>query len=221
MVGRGTRLHPSKRDCLILDITDATERHELSTVAELLDLSGAEALLKHRSVLQVLRQRQATSRGEPEQQVLGVGVDLQAFDVGLFNRSIFRWIVAGDRMRLPLANGGVNLIPAGEDRWEVWLDLRGQAPQRLDERPLPIDWAQAVAEEYVRGHGGVIALKDAAWRRRAASPGQLETMRKLGLQPASDLTAGEASDRIAEVVHTRALRRFQPSPKAVATGGRR
>ena len=219
MVGRGTRLCPGKRDCLVLDIADTTAQHPLSTVADLVGLEGAgEAMAAGRSVLDVVRQRQGR-RQEPEQQVLGIGVDLQAFDVDLFHRSAFRWVVDGDRMRLPLGGGaGINLIPAGEDRWEVWLDSRDGAPVRLHERALPVDWAQAVAEEYVRARAAHLARKDARWRQMEATAGQIAALQKLGLPVRPGMTRGEASDAISQLLDVRALRRFRrpASPRPAA-----
>src|SRR5690606_32972909 len=35
MVGRGTRLYPGKKDLLVLDVTGASERHDLGAVVDL------------------------------------------------------------------------------------------------------------------------------------------------------------------------------------------
>lgn len=67
-------------------------------------------------MLEALRERHAVTR-EPQEQVLGVG--LQAFDVELFNREVFPWIVEGDRMRLRLAAGGINLIPPARFQYQA------------------------------------------------------------------------------------------------------
>lgn len=209
MVGRGTRLFPGKRDCLILDFADNTTRHEISTLADLVGKRVAEEVEKGASLLEA--RARVLYGGEKVDSTLGVGHGLKAHDVELFSRSVFRWIVAGDRMRLPAGKGvGINLIPVAENRYEVWLDPREGEPRLLHEQALPIDYAQAVAEEYVRAHARALALKDAGWRQRDASTEQLHILKRLGITAPSKLKAGEASDLISDVVDRRALLRFRP-----------
>lgn len=63
-IGRGTRLHPDKRDLLVLDLVGATRRHDLITVADLFGVEPQE--IEHRTVTAAL----AAQREEEERAVV-------------------------------------------------------------------------------------------------------------------------------------------------------
>ena len=58
MIGRGTRTFPNKRDCLIVDLVGATERHDLLTLPQLFGLGDATAL-EERTVSEALERQHA------------------------------------------------------------------------------------------------------------------------------------------------------------------
>ncbi|KNC69466.1 hypothetical protein SARC_18023, partial [Sphaeroforma arctica JP610] len=47
MIGRGLRLHPGKENCLVLDVVDVVNKHDLVTLPTLLGLSSEFKLAGH------------------------------------------------------------------------------------------------------------------------------------------------------------------------------
>jgi ATP-dependent helicase IRC3 len=64
MIGRGTRLHPGKDDCMILDLVGVTPRHDLMTAASLFavnsesDQTIAEAVGAREAALRIVEEQE-------------------------------------------------------------------------------------------------------------------------------------------------------------------
>jgi superfamily II DNA or RNA helicase len=184
MVGRGTRLHPNKSDCLILDLVGASSRHALVTASTLFGLPP-QALAREGLVAAAQAQAEATRRGQ-----------LVATAVDLFGRRPLRWLQVGERFVLTVRDGWLSLEPQGAG-WAVRRQTRG-GTSRLLARDLPLDYAQGFAEDYARDQGaGALLSVQAGWRREPATKAQRGKLWYLGqraLPPT--LTKGEASDLI-------------------------
>jgi len=197
MIGRGTRLHPGKRDCLILDVIGQAGRHDLVTTASLFGLSPRE--LGARTVTDALDARE---RAEEARQV--AQGRLVAHHVDLFTRRTLHWVQASpDRFVLAIPDGRVAL-EQGARGWTATLERYDAAPSVLG-RELPLDYAQGVAEDRVRALGALhLVDPDAAWRRRPASEKQLAVLARRRVRTWPEITAGEASDLIAGGMRGRA-----------------
>lgn len=70
MVGRGTRRHPGKQDCLAIDLVGVSEQHDLVTVGALFDieLPDGASIMGEFERAEVLR-----DRGEEGVLLAGVG----------------------------------------------------------------------------------------------------------------------------------------------------
>jgi hypothetical protein len=92
-----------------------------------------------------------------------------------------------------------------EDRWYVtW--RHGRESEVLTDQPLPLTYAQGVAEDWVRDHHlTAYAAKDAAWRSRPATPKQQELLQSLHQPLTEALTREEASQAIGEALKQQAL----------------
>lgn len=202
-VGRGLRPYPGKDYCVILDMADT--RQDLVTLA---DLEGFRDLADRRAAAERPEARgERSPRDLPADDHLA-GARLVATPLDLLARSAFRWHVEGrNRMRLEAGPGkDILLLRQADGLWETRLRSRTQDAD-LAGRHLPLDYAQGVAEEYVRQNGlGWFAGKDAPWRSRPASERQLELLRSLGVQAPSGLTREGAQDLIRETLRARALR---------------
>jgi len=107
-------------------------------------------------------------------------------------------------------------------RCTAWRKNKG----RLDMTPSPVwlDLARGIGEDVLRRAGGAkIAKKDASWRERPATEGQIAALRRFGVTEMDfTMSRGEAGDRITVVIAGRQLRtlrgrRDRSRPLAFAT----
>lgn len=211
MVGRGTRIHPGKTDCVILDLVGATDRMDLTTLPLLFGLgedadTGDPAEPVEDGILA------ATARREELQVRQG---RLVAREVALFNRRDLAWAQTPDGGRV-LAVGDETIMVEranGGDSYSVRVLPRVGAP-RLLASALDLGYAIGTAEDYARSAPGFAATlvdRNAAWRGRDASAAQLETLRKLRVSVPVGCSAGEASTLITAAIATRRARRAERS----------
>lgn len=196
MIGRGTRLHPGKTDCLVLDVVGTSTQHEVHTVASLFALP-ADALAAQ-TVTSVIAARQ---RQEHEQQEAIAGT-LRSTPVDLFTRRALHWVQTrqGAWVLSLGAHGTLRLTPDGAETWQVAQSKRDTAPVLLA-ATLPLAYAQGLAEDVAR-RTGVMTLLDteAPWRQEPASTKQLALLDKLGIASHDGLTKGEAAELITAVL---------------------
>ncbi len=187
MIGRGTRRHPGKEDCLVLDVVGATTRHDLQTTATLFGLPvSALASGSVASAVATLRQQAETERIQGE---------LVARTVSLFRQRPVHWVpTANGRFVLSVGGGVVVLRPAG-DAWCV--EHREGSLTTVLADGLSLEYSQGVAEDFARNAGaGVLIARDAGWRSTPPSDKQLYKLRCLGIPVANVRTKGEATDLI-------------------------
>jgi len=201
-LGRGLRLsqETGKQNCLLLDATGATERHNLFSVAELLGLSEA-TLSEEQSVLEaVAAQDEAETEADaPAQRAETV----QATAVDLVRRAALSWVetprgafalsMAGSTFRIRYEN-------TERSRWTVELKQKDTRQYQRLEAGLPLPYAFGVAEDTARSMGLARATaKEAQWRLRPPSPGQVQVCQKLGIVVDPRWTQGAVSDAITKV----------------------
>ena len=212
MIGRGTRPHPGKEDCLILDLAGIAGRHDLATVAELAQVDPAE--LEGRTITEALAARQEREREEGPADSGDDGLRLPTVTavVPLF-RSQMHWLkVRGeyvlsigtytDRNGQDWGQGHVHLVPAGET-WRVEGRRRGRPAKALADG-LSLEYAQGLGEDIARRYGGTVARSDAPWRAKPAKPGQLEALRRwhVKIPAGAELTRGQAADLLTQAAAT-------------------
>jgi superfamily II DNA or RNA helicase len=214
MIGRGTRLHPGKDDCLILDLAGVTERHDLATVADLAQLDPAE--LEGKTLTEALAARQAREEeergsgeggGEEKLRLPGITVKVAMF------KSRMRWLSVAGEYVLPCDNGAaVHLVDTG-DAWRVEGRRRGREPKVLADG-LSLEYAQGFGEDIARRfRGGALARADASWRSRPPNSAQISALKKWRIKVTkaelAKLTAGEVSDMINTAAAKAAARKAQ------------
>jgi superfamily II DNA or RNA helicase len=214
MVGRGLRAHPGKKDCLVVDYADIAGRHSLCGLATLagdprIKLGDKETLLGAAEEFERLEKDKEEWR---DARIGSVGHE--EFD--LFGRSDFVWApVQGGHFRIsvnPETSLWVRREPGG---YMVWLldrrDLSNKTP--LSEEPLPLGYAQGVAEDYIRINAARhLVSKDAFWRRKPATPKQLETLARLKIPHDPDnVSSGDASSMIDMELARREAGRQEPA----------
>ena len=183
MVGRGLRLHPGKRDCIVLDVTGVTGRHKLAT---LVSLGGADRpddlpdeLLMYEedeapdSVSDEITDNADLDEPEPVEYADG---DLAHELIDLFGRSHSSWLrTAGGLWFLPTPHGFIYLWPRPEaERYNLayYAHAGSSGVLRTD---LTIEYAMAAGDEFVAGNPLWQAQRDAAWRRQRAPRGRGRT----------------------------------------------
>jgi superfamily II DNA or RNA helicase len=178
MVGRGLRLHPGKRDCIILDVTGVTGRHKLATLASLGGADTAEEmpddlLLYEDDEEQVAEEPVEDLSAEPAAEP-----DIEYADgahiselIDLFGASHTAWLrTPAGRWFVPAGSFGfVYLEPRGGDRYDLRWSVAhpNQAGERngLIRADMEIGYAMAAGDEYVSQHPLWQADRNAPWRK--------------------------------------------------------
>lgn len=206
MVGRGTRLFPGKKNCLVMDLVGATERLDLTTLPRLFGLGDGDAEWQgaeddERGVAEAYSMR--------EERLVREG-RIKAAEVELFKTQKVAWAEV---------RPGEWVIAAGEDQMIV-RKIRSETSEprfAVDRLPrvgsptriatdLDLGLAMGVAEDHARNADGFVEAfvsKDARWRQRPASEQQIAALVKWKVLPPKGVSAGEASDLLAAAVARR------------------
>jgi superfamily II DNA or RNA helicase len=190
MAGRALRLHPGKKDALLLDVMGASTRHKLASIIDLTSRKMAEP-----DEDQTLREASEKQEEEKQKRILKA---LEWEDVDLFNNSTVLWlrtyngtwfVPCGDYLMF-LARGRVS----GHFRVRRWDAVNGVVSPTPDhERPLSaaMIWAEGQARRFA---SHVLVAKSASWRARPASPKQLKFCGARRIPLPANATQGDASD---------------------------
>lgn len=210
MVGRGTRRHPDKTDCLVLDVVGASAEHSLVTIPSLFGVEGKYA--------ERLGDGSASASGvveEWQQEEVRLG-RLRAEEVQLFHQlrgEGIAWVQVhrdgelrryvrplgmgpadGDGKPTPLPT--VVLAQRSADGWTAGLQMT-DGTKRVLMADVPMEMAQGVAEDYVRKNGSAhLVTADAPWRARKPSPKALAAAKKWRLPVDPSWTAGQLSEAL-------------------------
>jgi len=194
MIGRGTRRYPGKRDCLVIDLSGASEVHSPVSVASLFGLPPDELEEGRKSVAEAVEEKEGFGQEL-------VGGRLVSREIGAWSRlreALFSWVAAGDKFALSVGEGLLVLEREGSG-WRAALKPRAGDPAVLISG-VSLELAQGVAEDWARRNARWLAGKDARWRKNPASERQAELLRRLGIPFRPGMTAGEASDLITAVL---------------------
>lgn len=209
MVGRGTRTHPGKQDCLVLDMSGVTDRMDLLAVPSLAGLDPsevdeeAEQVLEEEGLLAMLDfiDERRVREGK-----------IVAKRVNLFQRADIAWTEANPNLWALSAGDEMLLLQADEDaRWRVVVSPRRGQPRVLA-AGLDQGYAMGVAEEYVRtsrdDRGRALTnlvSRGKEWRQAPATPAQRDTLRGFRVAQADQpgMTKGEASDLLTAAIARR------------------
>ncbi len=195
MIGRGTRTHPLKNDCLVLDFCDNSTRHNLCNFKNSLD--GAVSLLDEQeddecdwegdqAVDEEIVENKATS----DAPVFAERIE----DIEFFGRSEFAWVPVGDSWHLSLTASRDVWVRRDGEGFRVLAHFEGEVIPLCD-RPIPLNYAMGTAEDWARSQTtrGVWARKDAFWRQSPVTQKQADTLIKFGIPVTPGMTSGEAS----------------------------
>lgn len=184
-VGRGLRLAPEKKDCLILDFVDIAKRHKLCNAGTLV---GKDKLVTgKRTLLETMEHEERTRLHEYREPTV------EHFDV--FWRSRYSWDRRGEHYKLSLVDGQSLWCYSSNGAYSPLLIAPSGDTTYLTSAPLSLDYAMGVCEDYARGIDvGRQALKDAAWRNAPATEKQLAHLKRMNIPVWQGITKGEACD---------------------------
>lgn len=209
MIGRGTRRHPDKRECLVLDVVGAAEEHSLVTIPSLFGVDE--------------KRRQRMTDGTAELTDVLTEQDDEAIAAGRIKAEeveMFRRVVAQGIAWVQVHDDGASLRryvrPLGKDRdgkqlptvvlaqrteteWTAGL-LFDNGDKRVLMALVEMEMAQGVAEDFVRKQAGSragLVQSDAAWRTRKPTPKAKAAAKKWRLPDVESYkTAGDLSDAL-------------------------
>lgn len=210
MVGRGLRKHPGKTDLLVLDVTGASERHDLVAYVDLglgipagstkepgEGLDGPRCELCHRPMGKLAAgRRHANCRAG------------RTGTVDVFAASKLRWLPVDGGFCLGAGQDVIVMVPLDEERWRLASYSAGQLKVLHDS--LPVDWAQGIGEDRAKAYSK-LTKRNARWLDQEPTAHQLTRLVREGL-PAAKLdsvrTRGQAADLITRIQARRAVRKL-------------
>jgi len=195
MIGRGIRTFPTKQDCLVLDFTDNATRHNLCTCLNSLDgavtaLACAEEEIESEERESPSQRKIVDSNGFSAVRVLEEKIE----NIEFFEKTTFAWIPVGGDWHLKLTGTVDVWVKKSKDGYQVSAQKLSEVIS-LSNRPLPLNYALGVAEEWIRKQTtkNGWARKDAVWRGEPATPKQIDSMSRLGITFDHGISKGQAS----------------------------
>ncbi len=210
-IGRGLRLAPDKKDCIILDITDNCFKHRLEPLS--LSKVLGKKLNPEESLLEALEREKEEIGNKTESSVVRKLKEQRNKDVELNLLAKLTWQAKPDgKFVLELDSGDrIALTPdeSGSGNYRVLAKLFPGSQAQVWSDYLPLDWAQAQAEKKARillsqPNGYKLVDRTLPWRNDSATEVQLEKLAKyqarfnLKYDPVT-VTKGEASDLLDSV----------------------
>lgn len=189
-VGRGTRLYPGKKDCLVIDFFD--QRHDICALPGIVGKSLDE-VRDGESI------REAVERQEEESQVHAARIRKkreEEFD--LLGKSEFSWLQVKSEWYLTVKPSiYIRLSPNNSGLYEVEL-LEEKKRRKLHEKPLDLGYSMGLAEDYVRKEEPHFSSRSAKWRKDPMSDKQRGFLLALGMgeKDIVGFTKGQAADAI-------------------------
>jgi ATP-dependent helicase IRC3 len=200
MIGRGTRKHPGKEDCLILDLVGVTTRHDLMTISKLFNLP--DKVLKDKTVTEAIEDEARVKVHLQEEQDEMEEMERVVMTVNVFERRPMRWLNVDQSFSLSLGEEGwIALRPEAGEHWSVWVISKYDGSTKPIAQGMTLEGAQVIAEDYVRQSGTVgLTWRQASWRQRPVTdyPKMLNLMRWRKIPVMAGMTAGQASDLIGQ-----------------------
>jgi ATP-dependent helicase IRC3 len=185
MAGRGLRLYPKKKDCLILDF--GSKSHTLCGTAALLD-----------DVEETKKKAHKVNKTSEFVQKLPPTIN-KKLKVAILNfdpiGEEFIWAQEGQTFHLKGAGNMLKIFPVSVGRFNVALIEGKNSYQTLAEN-LTFDYAFSAAEEFAKANRGLFSVSDldAPWRALPISDKQQSFFRSFGYRAGiEDLSRGQAA----------------------------
>jgi len=195
MVGRGSRIFPLKKDCLILDFTDNATKHNLCTYRDTLD--GEKTSLFDLESIDICEQYDQLGEVEIDAlepcNVFNI-VEDRIEEISFFDNVQFAWNPVGESWHLQLSLKRDVWVRQVDGGFLVISNDDGEVVD-LSSRPLPLDYALGVAEDWARKQTtkNAWARKDAFWRGEDATQKQKAALSSFGIPFYGEISKGQAA----------------------------
>lgn len=216
-IGRGSRKHPGKQDCLVMDVCGASDTMSLVTIPSLFGI-------EQRNKFEDASATVAEAMFAQEEEKVRRG-EMEAKAIELFRKvleSPINWVVFDSDGRKTYScslgskeRGTVVIEHLGGDddrQWHVYVRwdetnipegvttkfVNGDGYRTLI-RGVDLEMAQGIGEDHIRKNGvSVLTDRNAAWRNRPPTEKQINAARKWRVKVEPGMTAGDVSDAITE-----------------------
>ncbi len=230
IIGRGTRLQDGidnlneaiaaglevlKRDCIVIDLVDSSDKHSLVSISSLYGLGGMD--LEKRSLFEVLEIVEKLKQNDPKLDIESSEniEDLIAYakEVDLFRYKVPPEIVQisptawfrkphdpsnpWPHYEVKMPNNSNLVVMEQENGWH----LRGRINGDLVENKAPFPDLRSAIEEgdyniKIRGGKEFVQLvaREAKWKEKKPQPKQLELASKLGIKVPPGINSGELAN---------------------------
>src|SRR5207247_2939408 len=191
MVGRGTRLHPDKRDLMVIDVADNSRTHQLPGLHSLfnlpvnMNLNGGSALEIERDVERLNRTQPwidtSRIRSLEDLKLASERIEFFNFDppeeLRGYTQNTWQAVPAGYRLSLPYGEY-ISIEPNLLDTWDIRLSTLNESQKLLNQAgSLPA--AVQSADRFVtmnRPEALRLVERSAAWRDQLPSDKQKEVL---------------------------------------------
>lgn len=194
MVGRGTRRHPEKADCLVIDVVGVTDVHELVTAPSLFGIEKPERVWDGDATLTEALHEQI-ERHEAEGRLLATEAEL----FRKVRQAGFAWVKVVGQARYALSlfkAGHLVMVQLPDGSWRAGHQDGAGVKRVLIDR-VSLEMAQGVAEDFARKRAPMelaSSATDATWRMAPPSAKQIAAARKAKITIPPGATKGEVSD---------------------------
>jgi len=222
MVGRGTRLHPGKRDLMVIDVADNSRTHQLPGLHSLFNLP-LNMNLKGGNALEVERQIERLNRNQPwidisrirtPQDLKLAAERIEFFDfeppveIRAYTQNTWHAVPGGYRLGLPEGEW-ILIEPNLLDTWDIRLSLVKPSSTSSLSRATNLAAAVQSADRFVAAHrpdARRVVERSAHWRNELPSDKQKQLLALKGIPVPVGLTRGQAAQMISQLVSARSLR---------------
>jgi ATP-dependent helicase IRC3 len=222
MIGRGTRLHPHKKDLMVIDVADNSATHQLPGLHSLFNLP-LNMNLKGGNALEIEHHIERLNRTQPWIDTSRIripeDVKLAAERIEFFNFEPPAEIRACTQNTWHAVPSGYRLgLPEGEwisiesnllDTWDILLSKAHEGAARLLSRATSLAAAIAYADRFVAVHrpkARRVVERSASWRNELPSDKQKQVLARNKIAVPPGLTRGQAAQMISQVMSARNLR---------------
>ncbi|MFC1476696.1 DEAD/DEAH box helicase [Fibrobacterota bacterium] len=220
MIGRGTRLHPGKKNVTIIDIVDCTSKHHLITLPSLFGLTN-HFDLKGKTTSDVEKAIQWVHKNRPWVRTdLATDIDdlrYRCKHINLFELELpeelkycasLAWIAMGDQtFKLNVGKG--TSVTCEYTILEIWESSLQSIDKELNGTIIStgedLDFVIHETEGYVREkYQESLSLLNLAtrWRQQPATEKQLKLITSKNIHPPEGLTKGQASHFISMLLNS-------------------
>jgi ATP-dependent helicase IRC3 len=221
MVGRGTRLHPAKKDLMVIDVADNSRTHQLPGLHSLFNLP-LNMNLNGGNALEIERDLERLNRTQPWIDISRIqtleDLKLAAERIEFFNfeppeeirtytQNTWQAVPAGYRLGLPDGER-ISIEPNLLDTWDIRLST-ARGGETLLSHAESLAAAVQSADRFVavnRPAARRLVERSARWRDELPSDKQRQVLTRNKIPVPAGLTRGQAAQMISQLVSARSFR---------------